>query len=165
MAFSVTPYVSFVDLTCCPEKAAKYEDIKKVVKRASDGPLKGIFSYTEGQVVSCDFHRDTHSSIFDSGAGIPLNDQFVKLNSWYDNEFGCNDCSQTLWSTWPPRTKSPLDHQPEQEQEGERGAQRLRSPCPKSSPTHWESPDLQLPPQTPWRRGGTGGALPYHIPE
>ncbi|MBN3279897.1 G3P dehydrogenase, partial [Polyodon spathula] len=83
MAFRVpTPNVSVVDLTCRLEKPAKYEDIKKVVKAAAEGPMKGILGYTEDQVVSSDFNGDARSSIFDAGAGIALNDHFVKLVTW-----------------------------------------------------------------------------------
>ncbi|XP_068614126.1 glyceraldehyde-3-phosphate dehydrogenase [Brachionichthys hirsutus] len=89
MAFRVpTPNVSVVDLTVRLEKPANYEDIKKAVKTAADGPMKGILGYTDHHVVSSDFNGDSHSSIFDAGAGIALNDHFVKLVSWYDNEFG-----------------------------------------------------------------------------
>lgn len=89
MAFRVpTPNVSVVDLTCRLNKPASYADIKAKIKEAANGPLKGILGYTEDEVVSTDFLGDTHSSIFDAAAGIPLNDSFVKLISWYDNEYG-----------------------------------------------------------------------------
>lgn len=90
MAFRVpVPNVSVVDLTCRLEKGASYDKIKSVVKAASEsGPLKGILGYTDEQVVSSDFNTCHLSSIFDAGAGISLNDNFVKLVSWYDNEYG-----------------------------------------------------------------------------
>lgn len=89
MAFRVpTPDVSVVDLTCRLEKPATYEQIKAVIKAASENEMKGILAYTEDDVVSTDFIGDQHSSIFDAKAGISLNDNFVKLVSWYDNEFG-----------------------------------------------------------------------------
>ena len=89
MAFRVpTADVSVVDLTCVLDKGAKYADIKAAIKEASEGELKGILGYTEDSVVSSDFVSDPRSSIFDAGAGIALNDNFVKLVSWYDNECG-----------------------------------------------------------------------------
>jgi glyceraldehyde 3-phosphate dehydrogenase len=89
MAFRVpTPNVSVVDLTVRLAKPAPYEQIKAKVREAANGPMKGILDYTEDQVVSTDFVGDCHSSIFDAAAGISLNDNFVKLISWYDNEFG-----------------------------------------------------------------------------
>eukprot|EP00045_Choanoeca_perplexa_P012686 m.139779 g.139779 ORF g.139779 m.139779 type:complete len:336 (-) comp16098_c1_seq1:79-1086(-) len=89
MAFRVpTPDVSVVDLTCRLEKGATYDAIKAAMKEAAEGPMKGFLAYTEDQVVSMDFRGHTASSIFDANAGIALNDNFVKLISWYDNEFG-----------------------------------------------------------------------------
>lgn len=89
MAFRVpTADVSVVDLTVKTEKSTSYEEIKKAMKAASQGELKGILGYTEEAVVSQDFVSDPHTSIFDAGAGIELNSNFFKLISWYDNEAG-----------------------------------------------------------------------------
>ena len=89
MAFRVpTPNVSVVDLTVRLEKAASYEEIKKAIKAASEGPMKGVLGYTEDDVVSTDFNGEVCTSVFDAKAGIALNDNFVKLVSWYDNETG-----------------------------------------------------------------------------
>ena len=89
MAFRVpTPDVSVVDLTVRLGKECTYDQIKAAVKAAADGPMKGILGYTEDDVVSCDFTSDVRSSIFDAKAGIQLSPTFVKLVSWYDNEFG-----------------------------------------------------------------------------
>lgn len=89
MAFRVpTTDVSVVDLTVRTEKNATYEDIKAAFKKAADGPLKGVISYTEEEVVSQDFVSDAHTCNFDAGAGIALNDNFFKLIAWYDNEYG-----------------------------------------------------------------------------
>lgn len=89
MSFRVpTLDVSVVDLTCRLAKAASYEDIKNAVKKAADGELKGILGYTEDDVVSSDFTHEVRTSVFDAKAGIALNDNFVKLVSWYDNEWG-----------------------------------------------------------------------------
>lgn len=115
MAFRVpTIDVSVVDLTAKLQKPASYDEIKAEVKRASEQELKGIMAYTEDAVVSQDFVGDYHSSIFDAKAGIQLNDTFVKLVSWYDNEWGaysvfanqatraaCSTSSRTL----PRRTR------------------------------------------------------------
>ncbi|KIS69978.1 glyceraldehyde 3-phosphate dehydrogenase (isoform A) [Mycosarcoma maydis] len=98
MAFRVpTTNVSVVDLTARLEKGASYDEIKAEVKRASENELKGILGYTEDAVVSQDFIGNSHSSIFDAAAGISLNNNFVKLVSWYDNEWGySNRCLDLL---------------------------------------------------------------------
>ncbi|XP_047335090.1 glyceraldehyde-3-phosphate dehydrogenase GAPCP1, chloroplastic-like [Impatiens glandulifera] len=89
MAFRVpTPNVSVVDLTCRIEKSASYDDVKAAIKYASEGPLLGILGYTDEEVVSSDYVGDTRSSIFDAKAGMGLSSNFMKLVSWYDNEWG-----------------------------------------------------------------------------
>lgn len=89
MAFRVpTTNVSVVDLTVKLAKPAKYEEVKAAMKEASETYLKGILGYTEDSVVSTDFNGDARTSIFDADAGIPLSDTFMKLVSWYDNEWG-----------------------------------------------------------------------------
>lgn len=89
MAFRVpTPDVSVVDLTFKSEKSTSYKEICEAMKAAAEGPMKGILGYTEDPVVSTDFTSDSHSSIFDAGAGIELNPNFFKIISWYDNEWG-----------------------------------------------------------------------------
>uniref|UniRef100_A0A0M3IJC4 Glyceraldehyde-3-phosphate dehydrogenase n=1 Tax=Ascaris lumbricoides TaxID=6252 RepID=A0A0M3IJC4_ASCLU len=89
MSFRVpTPDVSVVDLTCRLQKSATMDEIKQAIKDAANGPMKGILGYTEDQVVSTDFTSDSRSSIFDANACISLNPNFVKLISWYDNEYG-----------------------------------------------------------------------------
>jgi glyceraldehyde 3-phosphate dehydrogenase len=89
MSFRVpTINVSVVDLTCRLEKSATYDEIKECVKRASEGELKNILGYTEDDVVSTDFMGEYCTSVFDAKAGIALNSNFVKLISWYDNEWG-----------------------------------------------------------------------------
>ena len=89
MAFRVpTADVSVVDLTCRLVKGATYDQVKAAMKTASEGELKGILGYTDEEVVSQDFVGDARTSIFDAKAGIALNENFVKVVSWYDNEWG-----------------------------------------------------------------------------
>ncbi|SPP31229.1 Glyceraldehyde-3-phosphate dehydrogenase A [Arsenophonus endosymbiont of Aleurodicus floccissimus] len=89
IAFRVpTPNVSVVDLTVRLNKPATYKEICQVIQQAANGELKGILGYTEDDVVSTDFNGDKLTSIFDAKAGIALNDSFVKLVAWYDNETG-----------------------------------------------------------------------------
>jgi len=89
MAFRVpTSDVSVVDLTCVLKKAATYEAICDAMKKASEGSMKGVLGYTTEKVVSTDFRGEACTSVFDAEAGIQLDDTFVKVVSWYDNEWG-----------------------------------------------------------------------------
>ncbi|HUV20767.1 MAG TPA: type I glyceraldehyde-3-phosphate dehydrogenase [Gammaproteobacteria bacterium] len=89
MAFRVpTPDVSVVDLTVELERGASYAEICAAMKKASEGPMKGVLAYTEDKVVSSDFIGESCTSTFDAEAGIQMDDTFVKLVSWYDNEWG-----------------------------------------------------------------------------
>src|SRR6266403_165603 len=98
MSFRVpTPTVSVVDLTVKTMKETSYKDISAAMKQASETYLKGVLAYTEDEVVSSDFIHDSHSSIYDAGSGIELNNRFFKLISWYDNEWGySNRCVDLL---------------------------------------------------------------------
>ncbi|MGS0998181.1 type I glyceraldehyde-3-phosphate dehydrogenase [Rhodanobacter sp. UC4451_H18] len=98
MSFRVpTSDVSVVDLTVELEKPATYEEIKAEMKAQSEGALRGILGYTEDKVVATDFRGDARTSIFDADAGIALDDSFVKLVSWYDNEWGySNKCLEMV---------------------------------------------------------------------
>ena len=89
MSFRVpTLNVSVVDLTVRLQKETTYEEIKEVLKRASENEMKGIIGYTDEPLVSSDFMGDNRASIFDAEAGIMLSPTFVKLVAWYDNEYG-----------------------------------------------------------------------------
>ena len=89
MAFRVpTVDVSVVDLTCRLEKGASFEEVKAAMKHASENELKGVLGYTDEGVVSQDFVSEPRTSVFDANASMGLNDNFVKIVSWYDNEFG-----------------------------------------------------------------------------
>jgi len=89
MAFRVpTVDVSVVDLTCRLEKSATWEEVKAALKEASENEMKGVLGYTEEGVVSQDFVSEPKTSTFDANASMALNDNFVKLISWYDNEYG-----------------------------------------------------------------------------
>ena len=101
MAFRVpTPDVSVVDLTVNLAKPASYEEIKKTMKEASQNGLSGILGYTEDPIVSNDLLGESCTSVFDAGAGMALNDQFMKLVAWYDNEWAysckCIDLMQHM---------------------------------------------------------------------
>jgi glyceraldehyde 3-phosphate dehydrogenase len=98
MSFRVpTPTVSVVDLTVRTVKPTSYKEISEAIKRASETYLKGILAYTSDEVASSDFIHDAHSSIYDAGSGMELNNRFFKLVSWYDNEWGySNRCVDLL---------------------------------------------------------------------
>jgi glyceraldehyde 3-phosphate dehydrogenase len=89
MSFRIpTSDVSVVDLTVELQKPATYEEICKAMKAASEGPMKGVLGYTEDKVVATDFRGESRTSVFDADAGIALDDTFVKVVAWYDNEWG-----------------------------------------------------------------------------
>ena len=88
VSLETTSAVSVVDLTVELEKPATYAEICEAMKKASEGELKGILGYTNEAVVSTDFRNDSRTSIFDEKAGIQLDPTFVKVVSWYDNEWG-----------------------------------------------------------------------------
>jgi len=79
---------SVVDLTAVLKKDATYEEVCAAMKKAAEGPLKGILGYTDEKLVSCDILGDSRSSIFDAGAGMMMGKRLVKVISWYDNEWG-----------------------------------------------------------------------------
>jgi glyceraldehyde 3-phosphate dehydrogenase len=80
--------VSLIDLTVRLENATSYNEIKRVMKEASENELEGILGYTEDEVVSQDFVSESRTSVFDASAGLELNKNFYKIIAWYDNEFG-----------------------------------------------------------------------------
>ena len=90
--------VSIVDLTVRLEKAASYDEICAAMKAASEGSMKGVLEYVDEEVVSSDFKTDAHTSIFDAKAGLALNDNFVKLMAWYDNEWGFSNKMPATWT-------------------------------------------------------------------
>ncbi|MBZ3871728.1 Glyceraldehyde-3-phosphate dehydrogenase [Sciurus carolinensis] len=112
------------------DNSLKMDDIKKVVKQGSQCPLKGALGDTEDPVISCDFDSNTHSSTFNAGARIALNDHFVKFISWYGNEFGYSNRVADLLVYMASKESEPLGHHPSKNTEEEQGLQLLGNPCP-----------------------------------
>lgn len=107
--------MSVVDMTCHLEKATKCDDIENMVKQMSKDPLKGVLGYTEERVASCDFNSDTHSSNLDAGAGIALMTALSSSSPGMTMNLATATEWWNLWRTWAPRSKSPCNHQPQQE--------------------------------------------------
>jgi glyceraldehyde 3-phosphate dehydrogenase len=115
MAFCVpTHNVSIVYLLFCLKRPEKYDDIKKVVKQTSEGPLKGFLGYTEDQVASCDFNSNSHSSTFDARADTALNDKYVKLISLYDNEYSYSNRVVDIMAYKAYKVLENMDYPPQQ---------------------------------------------------
>jgi len=104
-----TPDVSVVDLTFRTEQATSYDEICAAMKAASEGAMRGVLAYTEDPVVSTDFTTDAHSSTFDAGAGIQLNDRFFKVVAWYDNEWGYSTRTLDLMAMMASKSDEALD--------------------------------------------------------
>lgn len=122
-------------LTCSLESSAKYESNRKVVKQASKGPLKGIMRYIEYQLITCNLNSISYSS-FDAGAGITFNNNFVKLISWYDNEYNFSNRIIDLKAYMASKEEHPLQHA----LDSKRWAHGWRGVPVQLDPQYWASP-------------------------